>query len=613
MKKFLLYALLAATCSLTAKAATIPTTIDYDYGVTIQYQLNSEDLTAVVTGSVFDRTAEGFTGEVIVPAKIAYSSVNYTVKAIGLEAWFNNTIITSITIPNTVTEIRDRAFKSCTNLKTVNIGSGLETLGSEVFSNSGYYTGLKAINVDPANEKFCSIKGVLYGRENAQAEPTSLYFFPHDAPQTTEDGPYELPWETVGLRVFKIPSSVRTIKHLAFYCAPTNTVILPESLETIEDDAFFLSSAGYFNLPATVTEIGDRALATSSIKGIDVSKDNPVFSSMGGALYNKDQTTLLYCPQGKTSIEIPSTVTNIDQYALYSNKLTDITCYAVRPPVLSASNNPFSNVTVKVPASSVSEYQSANYWSTCTIQAIGTDLTIADGTVYQIPSNFAYSSLTYTRTFDNTSWQAWYVPFDVSVRELEAKGLQAAELYDTHNYDVDGDGVYETQTLEFLRLTSGVVPGNRPALVRANTTGTVTLELTNGTALPAENVAIDCSSTKQMFIFQGTYQEIAGSIMYNNGYYAIGNGNLSTVANYNVSLKPQRWFMKIVDRTATANNPAPTIRVEVLGEDTFETALDTHNTQTNDSPIYTLEGKRVVQGDLKPGIYVQNGKKVMVK
>ena len=53
---------------------------------------------------------------------------------------FSFSKITSITIPNSVIVIEDRAFSSCYNLSDVNIYSNIiTTIGNNVFSDTAYY------------------------------------------------------------------------------------------------------------------------------------------------------------------------------------------------------------------------------------------------------------------------------------------------------------------------------------------------------------------------------------------------------------------------------------------------------------------------------------------
>ena len=62
-----------------------------------------------------------------------------------------------------------------------------------------------------------------------------------------------------------------------------------------------------------VTSIWDSAFSTCvSLKTITVDAQNAFYSSVDGVLFNKDQTTLIQYPEGKTgSYTIPNSVTSI--------------------------------------------------------------------------------------------------------------------------------------------------------------------------------------------------------------------------------------------------------------------------------------------------------------
>lgn len=244
------------------------------------------------------------------------------------------------------------------------------------------------------------------------------------------------------------------------------------------------------------------------------------------------------------------------------------------------------------------------------------NFSLADATAYTGCTDIMLKSLSYSRNFANTNWQALYVPFAIPVATLEAAGLQVARLNDTHMYDDDEDGVWERSTIEFLRLKSGTVKANTPYVVRALTTGLKHLDLTDVELNKAENAAIDCSTTEQTFTFRGTYNGVSGANMVAGNYYAFTGGSLKQAASASASLSPQRWYMEITNRDGSpVQYLAPQIRTMVDGifidDEPLETGIETATAADTENRVYTLDGRRIT--DLKPGFYVNNGHKVVIR
>ena len=249
-------------------------------------------------------------------------------------------------------------------------------------------------------------------------------------------------WGCTGLTSLTIPSTVTSIGELAFEscialksvtiegsglttigrmafsnCNVLTALILPSSLESIGDNAFIgcyeLSS---IVIPASVTSIGKRAFQyCNALKSINVYPNNPAYSSLSDVLFNKDQTTLVCYPIGKTATTytVPATVREIGTYAFENAKklktinlpdslklisegafyncasltkitipatvdtigdrafywcegLTSITCKAVIPPICNENKYCFydvdKSIPVFVPAESVALYKSAPAW-----------------------------------------------------------------------------------------------------------------------------------------------------------------------------------------------------------------------------------------------------------
>ena len=92
-------------------------------------------------------TVSGYTGtatEVVIPAEVTHEDNTYKVTAIGYSAFWNNSDLTSVTIPEGVTRIEAIAFGSCTSLKSVTIPEGVTYIGDFAFDSC---TSLKSVTI----------------------------------------------------------------------------------------------------------------------------------------------------------------------------------------------------------------------------------------------------------------------------------------------------------------------------------------------------------------------------------------------------------------------------------------------------------------------------------
>lgn len=150
--------------------------------------------------------------------------------------------------------------------------------------------------------------------------------------------------ESLGLRHVRIPNRVTIIGAYAFFscfqlesvslgngltnigdlafneCSSLREVVLPDSLVSIGDSAFAsCTRITSVTIPAGVSSIGANAF-DGCVLLTDILTDplNASFSSLGGVLFNKDQSTLLRFPMGKfESYTIPMGVANIGAGAFH--------------------------------------------------------------------------------------------------------------------------------------------------------------------------------------------------------------------------------------------------------------------------------------------------------
>lgn len=136
--------------------------------------------------------------------------------------------ITSIKIPNSAKTICNYAFSDCTNLKSVDLGSGVTKLGYKAFANT---SSLKEITI-PKSLTSCSAGSNLspfYG-----SAITKVVF--EDGSVVIANG---IMSEAKKLIDVIIPESVFEIREGAFEgCSSLQTVEIPDSVRYIEENAF---------------------------------------------------------------------------------------------------------------------------------------------------------------------------------------------------------------------------------------------------------------------------------------------------------------------------------------------------------------------------------------
>ena len=226
-------------------------------------------------------------------------NVNLPSGIISIEAYafYNCSSLNSITIPESVTNIGNSVFSGCSSLKNIQIPDGITELKFSIFANC---TNLKSI-VLPKSLEIIDV-GVFSG--------------------------------CTRLSEITIPETVTMIGAAAFSeCTSMENIIIPKGVMYIRNGAF-----NY----------------TGNLCNIIVSNDNPYFSSKDGILYNKDKTSLILCPRGKTGVfEIPKGVTTIEEEAFAKCKLSKV---IIPDSVTSISSNQAfssnSNITIYSSASS---------------------------------------------------------------------------------------------------------------------------------------------------------------------------------------------------------------------------------------------------------------------
>ena len=251
-------------------------------------------------------------------------------------------------------------------------------------------------------------------------------------------------------------------------------------------------------------------------------------------------------------------------------------------------------------------------------------LTESDGSLSPLsPYAGKTVNVTYTRSFTADKPSTVCLPFAYAPKTGET-------FYTFGGITKDGDDFVATMT----EYTGATLAANTPYLYKAASTGdtdfsgiyTLPESITAGTTIVGD------------WTFVGTYETIEWTTA-PTGIYGfsaqdtgdgITQGQFVKVGEY-VRIKPMRCYLKYKSGTenyaAAARMMAPTrgaaadalpetIAVRLIGANGEVTSIATLNTRTGEVSTdgwYTLDGKRLAGQPTQKGIYVNNGKKVIIK
>ena len=257
-----------------------------------------------------------------------------SVTSIGLWAFEGCSGLTSLIIPSSVTSIERSAFKDCSGLTSLTIPSSVTEIGKSVFEGC---SGLTSLTI-----------------------PSSV----------TEIG--ESAFEGCsGLTSLTIPSSVTSIERSAFKgCSGLTSLIIPSSVTSIGSYVFEnCSGLTSITIPSSVTEIGGAAFkGCSSLINLYYKIDEKIETYLRyGHLYINVKCGIEYYLNDKkiTSVAIPSTITKLGEYAFQNCR--DLTSVYVswQSPISTGSafyGVDISKCTLYVPQGTEQDYWLAPVW-----------------------------------------------------------------------------------------------------------------------------------------------------------------------------------------------------------------------------------------------------------
>lgn len=260
--------------------------------------------------------------EAYFPIELTLTSITIpnSVTNIGVGAFWNCTNLTNITIPNSVKNIGARAFEDCTSLKSITIPNSVTSINNGLFSNCTSLTDL-TIPSSVTSIAYDALSDTGYYNDKSKWNNGVLYIS-NCLIDTNND--------FNSVTDYKIKSNTRIIADSAFAnCANLTNVTIPNSVTNIGNSVFFnCTSLKNITIPYSVKSIGEHAFETcASLTNINVEESNSNYSSQDGVLFNKDKTELIQYPIGneRKSYNIPNSVTSIGYRAFFDcESLTNV-------------------------------------------------------------------------------------------------------------------------------------------------------------------------------------------------------------------------------------------------------------------------------------------------
>ena len=542
----------------------------------LYYNIDVENKTAEVVAAPSDTK---YSGNIVVPASILINGIEFAVSSIEQSAFSGCSNLTSITMQRfTPPTAGTGLFESCNKLETIYV----------------YVGASEAYNVAPWN-----------AYNIVDTEP---YYEPrHNGRKTRSDRnvtAVKLTGESSGEQVYTLTSAERNKDYtdvtasVVFQVEPGEE--LTPKVEQLSDwmhHAVYIDKDknGFTGAIAAGSEwkpAGD--LVSYSFYNNDAADDDKGWNSVGEVL---DWSMVVYPP-------LP-TFTAPTEPGIYRMRFVQDWC----------SIDPAGDADGKF-----GDFKENGGQIVDVMLEVLNHVYLTDGEAYTNATEKETERIFYTREFNNTQWQSWYVPFDMDYNDISDE-YTAACLNDIHEYDDDEDGVLDRWTMEVLILRPGeTMYANLPYVIRAKEVGEKQFVVENTMLYPADEQSMDCSSMRIHYTFTGTYSPIEAQVLRDNGWLAMGNGRLVTPTTTS-TLKANRWYLESTPRKGYGSTYQAPKRIELVvvdenGEVTGveELPLTEDKNAVWPADVYDLNGRLVKAqaknlNELPKGVYVVNRQK----
>ena len=392
------------------------------------------------------------------------------------------------------------------------------------------------------------------------------------------------------LTTVSIPASVTSIGNYAFgYCSALTSIEIPASVTTIGEEAFNNTALTSIEIPASVTSIGNGVFnGCEKLTSITVAEGNANYSNdTNGALFNKDKTTLIKYPKGNNadSYKIPDSVTSIGEKAFAGCE--DLETVTLPDNVTSIGDDAFNNTaltSIGIPAS---------------VTSIGKG-------AFHLCSSLASVTLNGNPTIGEEAF-FYNTTVTMNLAAAEVGGAHWTTFYNNYgNFQADENtevykGVVSGSELVLTAISDKIVDAGNAVILKSTGNPVMTLTTTNSSDDFTDNALKGLSERT----------EIATSAYSANTIYVMGNTTKNGFGfhKYTGAYMPaNKAFLAL-----GSGSSAPLRMVIDDEEETTGIASMADGIDNMSDVWYTLDGRKLNSKPTTKGLYIVNGKKVMIK
>ncbi len=234
-------------------------------------------------------------------------TISVPYKGIGKGAFARCTDLFAVDVKSTLSYLGDGAFYECTSLDDVSLPSSIAYMGKEAFAGCW----------DLKTDGFIIVNNVLYGYEADDPDTNKGKIAIPSGVTRISKGAF---YGDAGLRSVVVPDSVKTIDVGAFAdCDELQRVQIGKGATDITwfDRSADMSWCADWYKDATRTKEPRSFCNCQKLGSVEMSAQNPAFTTIDDFVCNKAGTALLYCPPMMLNVVTPKSVRSIEPGAFY--------------------------------------------------------------------------------------------------------------------------------------------------------------------------------------------------------------------------------------------------------------------------------------------------------